>query len=239
MKRAVITKYNQLNEKLTSYVAIMNYRFMNLCVKAEEVSLLSVKVDIEGEENAIEDVADVVKKNDYQFMIIPKYEDDLLEVSKGFTLAHPEFKQKVEKLEVEIPGDDGEPTASKLPYILLTMPDVDDDRYDVLNDAVKLAYDKCKTDMDVANQKSQVELAPLRVGESKEDIERLDDALDRLNKEKNELRDKLKKEKLEEIEEAHNRWLAKKKVEDQKRQEEEAARGKDVISKMKMGQKDE
>jgi len=239
MKRAIISKYKQLEDRLTGYVAVMNYRFMNLCVQAEEMSLLEIKTVIEGEQMAIEEVADVAKKNDYEFMIIPKFEDDLLDVAKAITIAHPEFKQKMEKLEIEVTDKEGHPKNRDVPYILVTMPDVDDDRYDVLKDAVKLCYEDCKAQMEMTNQQSQIKMAPLLVDETPEDNDMVKDSIDKLNQEKNELRDKLYKEKLDEIEEAHNRWLAKKNVEDQKKQEEAAARGKDVVSKMKMGQTDE
>ena len=50
MKRSIISLYEAMEDKLSGYVSIANYRYMNLCVKAEEVSLLSVRVNIEGED---------------------------------------------------------------------------------------------------------------------------------------------------------------------------------------------
>lgn len=78
MKRSIISLYEAMEDKLSGYVSIANYRYMNLCVKAEEVSLLSVRVNIEGEEKNIEDVAQVSKKGDYQFVAIPNYSEDLM-----------------------------------------------------------------------------------------------------------------------------------------------------------------
>ena len=43
MRRAVVKEFEQLGEKLSNYNAIFAYRLMNLCVKAEEVSLLPVE----------------------------------------------------------------------------------------------------------------------------------------------------------------------------------------------------
>ena len=54
--------------KLSGYVAQLNYRFMNLCVKAEPMSLLSARFNIQGEEKSIEDVAMVSKKGDYYYL---------------------------------------------------------------------------------------------------------------------------------------------------------------------------
>ena len=37
MKRAIINQLGQLSEQLKAYVGALNYRYLNLCVKAEEV----------------------------------------------------------------------------------------------------------------------------------------------------------------------------------------------------------
>ena len=68
MKRSVSREYNQLQEKLTGYVAMLNFRFMNLCIKAEEASLLPVSVIIGGTSKKLEEVAVIAKKDDYRFV---------------------------------------------------------------------------------------------------------------------------------------------------------------------------
>ena len=57
MKRSVLHDYNQLEEKLTGYVAMLNFKFLNLCVKAEEASLLPVTVNVDGASKKLEEVA--------------------------------------------------------------------------------------------------------------------------------------------------------------------------------------
>ena len=94
MKRSTISKYDQLKERLSGYVALLNYRYMNLCVKAEEASLLPVKIDIEGESKRIEEVSNIAKKDDFSIMVFPKYEEDLMPISYGIAKSHPEFKQE-------------------------------------------------------------------------------------------------------------------------------------------------
>ena len=42
MKRAIIKEFEQLGEMLSNYSGMLSYRLKNLCVKAEEVSLLPV-----------------------------------------------------------------------------------------------------------------------------------------------------------------------------------------------------
>jgi hypothetical protein len=46
------------------------------------------------------------------------------------------------------------------------------------------------------------------IGEPEEEIDGINKAVEKLNGDKSEQRDKLRTEKLQEIEEAHNKWLA-------------------------------
>ena len=49
MKREIIKEFDMLGDALNTLNAQFSYRLMNLCVKAEPVSLLSVEAMIEGE----------------------------------------------------------------------------------------------------------------------------------------------------------------------------------------------
>lgn len=209
MKRSIISLYEAMDEKLSGYVAVANYRYMNLCVKAEEVSLLSVRVNIEGEEKNIEEVAQVSKKGDYQFVAIPNYPEDLLPLAQGIAVQHPEFKQDFDAENVEVGDGEGNLQQVKVKMLILTMPEVDDDRYDVLKKAVDAAYDECKVDMQTVISQTRTELTPLLVDEEPSDVKRVKEAIDKSEKTWNGHRDKFHNEKLKEIEEAHNKWKAK------------------------------
>jgi len=67
-----------------------------------------------------------------------------------------------------------------------------------------------------------------------EDLENLDEALKKLNKDWNGQRDKLYEKKLKEIEEAHNKWLAENNERNMIRQEEEAARNEEAVRSMRL-----
>ena len=54
MKRSIISQYDQLKGRLHRYAAMLNYRYLNLCIKAEEASLIPVIVAIEGEGKNLE-----------------------------------------------------------------------------------------------------------------------------------------------------------------------------------------
>ena len=106
MKRSISNECNQLQEKLTSYVAMLNFKYMNLCIKAEPMSLIPIKVNVEGSMKNIEQVAFTAKKDDYHFWIVPKFDDDLKAIGEGIAAVHPEFKQEVSSYKVTV-GDDG------------------------------------------------------------------------------------------------------------------------------------
>ena len=98
MKRSIINQLNQLSEQLKGYVSALNYRYLNLCVKAEEVSLLPLQVVIEGEAKNLEDVAYAGKRpdDDYSLYVIPKCQDDLQAIVEATTTTHPEVITKVD-----------------------------------------------------------------------------------------------------------------------------------------------
>ena len=192
--------------KLSGYVAQLNYRFMNLCVKAEPMSLLSARFNIQGEEKPIEDVAQVSKKGDYQFMAIPNFEDDMAPLAVGIALKHPEFKQEYGEETVNVVDEQGNPQSVKVKYLLLTMPEVDNNRYEALKTAVDAAYNQCKTQMEAVVERAEPEMALLQEGEDQQDIDRVKKAVERLKKSYIEQRDKLYDEKIKEIDEAHENW---------------------------------
>jgi hypothetical protein len=198
-----------MESKLSGYVAQLNFRFMNLCVKAEPMSLLSARFNIQGEEKQIEDVAQVSKKGDYQFMAIPNFEDDMAPLAVGIALKHPEFKQEYGEETVNVVDEQGDPQSVKVKYLLLTMPEVDDNRYDALKTAVDAAYNQCKTQMEAVVQRAEPEIALLQEGEDQQDIDRVKAAIERLKKSYNDQREKLYDEKMKEIEEGHENWLIK------------------------------
>ena len=239
MKRAIIKEFDQLGEMLSNYCGMFSYRLKNLCVKAEEVSLLPIQVMIDGEMQNLEKCTTIAKKDDYSFMIFPNFDEDIETLGIGILRVHPEFKQKIESMKVDSSNENGQPKKIDVRYILVTMPDVDKNRYDVLKEGVKTCYNECKMQMDMANQKADVRFTELSVGEEDGDLKKLSDARKKLNETWNGQRDKLYEDKLKEIEEAHNKWLTEKADRYQTQEEERAANGEDVTYSMRMGQQDD
>ncbi len=239
MRRSTIQEYDNLADMLTNLVGVMKFRFMDLCVKAEPVSLLNVKPIIEGQIKNIEDCAKVGKENDYQFMVFPNYDDDMTQIAVAIMRVHPEFKIETKSMSIESKDENGNEKNVDVKYLLLTMPVVNDDRYDVLKDGVDVIYQDCKAQMEFANNQAKAKFAQLKEVETADNLKLLDDKVEKLNKEWNEKRDNLHAEKLKEIDEAHNKWLTEKAERDRQRQEQEAARGEHVASSMKFSEVNE
>ena len=207
MNRAAIKEFDKMSDSLSTLNAQFAYRLMNLCVKSEPVSLLPIIVFIDGEQMKLEECAKVSKDDDYTFKIIPDFSSDIPALAQAIFRAHPEFKQEMQTMDVDYVDEDGQEQIEKMNYILLTMPEVDDERYDVLKDGVKAIYEDTKVKMENVIANADVKMAELMAGESEADIEKVKKARDKQVKTWTEQRDKVYNKKLQEIEEAHSKWL--------------------------------
>ena len=238
MKRAIYKEYDQYGDDLSGHCDRFSYRLMSLCVKAEEVSLLPVEVLIEGELKKIEECSVIAKKDEYSFMVVPNFEEDLTAVAQAVFLEHPVFKQDIQSMTVDGVDEEGKPVSSDVPYLLLTMPKVDDDRYKVLKDTAKVLYDECKAAMELATASADVKLSPLMVDESEDEIKKFNKMRDQLEADWNGHREKIYQEKLEEIEDAHNMWMADNVESILNRFEDEAAHNENAGYSMRLNPED-
>ena len=195
-----------LGDALSTLNAQFSYRLMNLCVKAEPVSLLSIEAMIEGEPQKLEECARIGKEDDYSFQIFPNYDGDIPALAKAIFMDHPEFKQEMRTMQVDISEDESKPDMQDVYYIQVTMPEVDDNRYDVLKNGVKGLYEENKAQMEAVSAKYDAKLATLLDSESPEDVKKVKEARDKQTKTWYEQRDKIYNDKLQEIEDAHEKW---------------------------------
>ena len=216
MRRVIITEFSNLSEKLSNQCVIFSFQLQNLCIKAEPASLLPIKVNIDGQNKNLEECACVGKgDDDYTFKIVPLFEEDLRKVALAIRKAHPEFKQDVEKMQIDdvdmanviiSEGIEDAKKVKEIPYILLTMPEVNDNRYDALKNGVKMCYDKCKVEMDAIYNASKLKFDKEKLLETKDDQDKLDNLLEKVKTKAEEQREKIYNNKLQEIEEAHSKW---------------------------------
>lgn len=210
MRKSIQILLGEMDAKLTGYAGMLNYRYMNLCIKAEPASLLSITVtDIEGNVYNIEEVANCMQPDKFSFVIVPHDMEMLPFIQKGIAETHPEFKQ-----EVITPKDEDHFFMSntaefdKERHIVCTMPQVDNSRYETLKGAVKTLYTECVTEVDKVKGKYTQMLADKtkdlpknEVDEAKGEYKKLTDLYDDTIK-------KYRDDKLKEIEESHQNWLA-------------------------------
>ena len=197
-----------MDGKLTGHAGLLNYRYMNLCIKAEPAALLSLIVtDIEGNVYNIEDVADTMMPDDFTFVFVPKEMEMLPFIQKGIAETHPEFKQEVVK-----PKEDehffvaNSADYDKERHIVCTMPEVDKNRYDLLKQSVKALYDERMVEMDKIKVK-YTELLSDRTRElPKQEADEAKNKLEEIVKQYSEICKTYRDNKEQEIEEAHNEW---------------------------------
>ena len=194
MNNYVITEIDSAQKKMSAYVTLLSYRYMNLCVKAELGALMPVNVYIGDESYNIEDVANIYSPDEFQFEVYPKNENNQQAIIQGVYEAHPEFK-------MEMKHDGGS-------YILYTMPVVDENRHDLLQNAIKGLYEECCGRIDAihAEFKSRMLENLTKVGVSKAETDEALQALDDLRQKSMNMADHQLDQKQNEIDEALVRY---------------------------------
>lgn len=194
MNNYVITEIDDAQKKMSAYVTLLSYRYMNLCVKAELGALMPVNVYIGDESYNIEDVANIYSPDEFQFEVYPKNENNQQAIVQGVYEAHPEFK-------MEMKNDGGS-------YILYTMPVVDENRHDLLQNAIKGLYEECcgRIDAILAEFKARMLENLTKVGVSKAETDEALQALDDLRQKSMNMADHQLDQKQNEIDEALVRY---------------------------------
>lgn len=220
MNNFVINEVNEFEKKLSGYTYLLNFRYMNLCVKANPVALLPVTIDIAGEEKEMEDVANVAQTDDFHLAVIPKQPDNLKNICQGVLSVHPEFKMEVKKLDEDDPKSD---------YLLFEMPEVDKDRRDFLNEAVKSLHKECKIRLDELKVEEKEGFGELFLSYP-EDLKEANDAIDKKHQEAVDNIDELLEKKQKEIEDGYQHYL------ERQAEERQADAGIDVTSSMRLSE---
>ena len=196
MNNYVITEIDDAQKKMSAYVTLLSYRYMNLCVKAELGALMPVNVYIGDDSYNIEDVANIYSPDDFQFAVYPKNENNQQAIIQGVYEAHPEFK-------MEMKNDGGS-------YILYTMPVVDENRHDLLQNAIKGLYEECCGRIDAIHAEFKARMLEnlTMVGVSETETDEALQALDDLRQKSMDMADQQLDQKQNEIDEALVRYQA-------------------------------
>ena len=188
-------------KKLKGYNMLFNYRMSNLCVKAEPTALMPVTVFVAGTEYNLEEVANILKPDDFSFDVYPKNQNNLQDIISGIFDVHPEFKMELKTDKAENEG------GADTQHVFYTMPPVDKDRRKLLNETTKTFHKECMVNLDVTYADLQARLvepfakmSPLDIDEARKGFKKVyDDARDEC--------DKMLQLKLNEIEEGYQRYL--------------------------------
>ena len=188
-------------KKLKGYNMLFNYRMSNLCVKAEPTALMPVTVFVAGTEYNLEEVANILKPDDFSFDVYPKNQNNLQDIISGIFDVHPEFKMELKTDKAENEG------GADTHHVFYTMPPVDKDRRKLLNETTKTFHKECKVNLDITYAELQARLvepfakmSPLDIDEARKGFKKVyDDARDEC--------DKMLQLKLNEIEEGYQRYL--------------------------------
>jgi ribosome recycling factor len=207
MNNYVITEIDDAQKKMSAYVTLLSYRYMNLCVKAELGALMPVNVYIGDDSYNIEDVANIYSPDDFQFAVYPKNENNQQAIIQGVYEAHPEFK-------MEMKHDGGS-------YILYTMPVVDENRHDLLQNAIKGLYEECCGRIDAIHAEFKARMLEnlTKVGVSETETDEALQVLDDLRQKSMNMADHQLDQKQNEIDEALVRYQTE---QTQQKEEDEA-----------------
>ena len=206
MKPSVTLLLEEAKKKMSGYVALLNYRFANLSVKAQAEALLSVTVSAGGETMPLEraSLTRNVKGREDQFEVYPRNRSLLAPVLSGFKCAHPEYKLELN----DISGSE-DAEGVKDQYILATVPEVDDSRHSELTQAVNSLSDGCKKLLEMTRSYYSDQLKLVLDGAPQEEQDEASDALQDLYKRHEDLCGKFRSNKEQEIEAAHSKYKEK------------------------------
>jgi len=209
MKISIAKAITEMQNKSLGYITNMTYLYGQLCIKAEPMSLLGFEITGNNSINKIENVADAIVHNqpddDFIIDLYPKNGFEIADIAAGVMEIHPEFKQSIEKTQVE-----DEENEEAMEFLRLTMPDVDDDRRDIYNKGVDTVHDMTKGQLDALFTYMTGKLTVLSVGESPEEMKQVKDMLEENKKKYSETVEQVTSDKKQEIENAYQRYLKKK-----------------------------
>ena len=202
MNNFITFELTDVANKMKGYNMLFNYRMSNFCVKAEPTALMPVTVTLGDQECNLEEVANLLRPDDFTFDVYPKNPNNLQAIINGIFDSHPEFKMELKTDKAEIEG------GKDKQHVIYTMPPVDKNRRKLLNEAAKTFHKECMVNLDLTYAELQTRLVepyatmpPLEVDEARKAFKKVYDTA-------REQCDKMLEQKLNEIEEGYQRYLS-------------------------------
>lgn len=202
MNNYIAIELTEFNKKMSGYMMLLNYRLCNHCVKSEPTAMLPVSVVLGGRDYNFEDVADATRPDEYTFDVYPKNQNNLQAIIKGVFDIHPEFK-------MELKTDKAE-NGEQFTHVIYTMPEVNEDRRDLLSETSKAFHKECMVHFDTCYAKEQATLVEMITGMnlSAEEADEARTGFKNVYDQSKEQADKILEAKLVEIEQGYQRYLS-------------------------------
>lgn len=231
MKKSIAILLDEAKNKMSAFVALANYRYMNLCVEAEPAALLCIKVEHDGTSYDLEEVVNVSTPQKDQFALYPRESSPTLnyDICKGIKTVHPEFDVEVKDME-----EDESDSEEEQKYILLTMPKVNKDRHDFINNGVDTLQKACQGKLDFIFQEYSQKIALKLALKYPQELDEAKDNLQSLHDEHKKMLETYSENKKKEVDEAYQRYLEEQEQKDNAQQEKDDAQGTDKKFSMKM-----
>ena len=225
MNTILIKHINDTQQKMGAYLSLLDLRYKNLCVKADPVSLLPVTIDTGTEQLNLEDMANINIPDEYQLAIYPHIPNYMHDIIRGVFEAHPEFKLDIrdmneDRKNKEKDSEEEGPDMSNLgldeafdedseetKYLLYTMPEVNKNRRDFLNNGVSALYQQCKVRLDAEYAAGLKRFEEVEMYCSEKDLKEARQDLKDILDDVKEKADQKLQEKEQEIEEAYRHYL--------------------------------
>ena len=153
--------------------------------------------------------------------IYPIHEDLIEPITQSVLEVHPEFKPSRESVHITEQDKDYR-------FVRFTMPDVDDNRRDVLNAGVDVCLSATKAQIDAAKQRYTFRLTPDMQGISEADTEEVKKQFDKSYDMNMQLANDSADDKKKEIEAAYQRYLTKQQEKEQAAKDKSDAEGEDA-----------
>lgn len=219
----------EFESRITQSLNIMQLHFFDVCVDADPIALMSVKVYDGGSDMNIEEVANVAKMDDRTFAFWALDEGDSLDgVAEGIGKAHPEFI-------IENRGcRKSEESDEIIPILLATVPYVNKERRDVLVKAVGTYKDAFNTYVDVEANLTKVKMTPHLLEATDKDRETVEKLFKDKAKEYKDMAEQAAGDKIKKIEEAYQKWLEEKAASDSNLKDIAASSNPEAATSMSM-----
>ncbi|MEG1543121.1 MAG: ribosome recycling factor [Tannerellaceae bacterium] len=237
MDLEIMNLLGDTQKKMSGYTALMNFRFMNLCTKAEPSALLPVTVTIDNETFDLESVAQAAAPEKNQFLIIPKEQEYIFAICKALATAHPEFN--IERQTMPQKSEDTNVSEDdKQEIIRCTVPDLNKERHDLIMQGISLLSDETKEKINKVFANANAQIAEMMAGIPQENIDEVKHDLQESYDLHNDMCKQYREKKEKEVEDAYQLYLQKQDAKEVSKREEEDARGEKVGFQMKLDQND-